>query len=202
MSYQDELTIGISDGTNTDTYVEDNVVNYVYDEDNGLSATWETDQTLNGEAIGQTIDAYAGGEGTQVIDGEESSYTYDDASMLSDIQIYLTMYADSFTYGSDYQLEQDGDYQKLSMTLDSEYVEYLVSTYLSALETDISFDEASDIASEGTISFWFDLNGMLVMQQLDTSCTLSSTDAEYTITVSATGAVMAVNDAVTVGAGA
>lgn len=202
VSYQDELTIGISDGTNTDTYVEDNVVNYLYDEDNGLSATWETDQTLNGEAIGQTIDAYAGGEGTQVIDGEESSYTYDDASMLSDIQIYLTMYADSFTYGSDYQLEQDGDYQKLSMTLDSEYVEYLVSTYLSALETDISFDEASDIASEGTISFWFDLNGMLVMQQLDTSCTLSSTDAEYTITVSATGAVMAVNDAVTVGAGA
>lgn len=202
VSYQDELTIGISDGTNTDTYVEDNVVNYVYDEDNGLSATWETDQTLNGEAIGQTIDAYAGGEGTQVIDGEESSYTYDDASMLSDIQIYLTMYADSFTYGSDYQLEQDGDYQKLSMTLDSEYVEYLVSTYLSALETDISFDEASDIASEGTISFWFDLNGMLVMQQLDTSCTLSSTDAEYTITVSAAGAVMAVNDAVTVGAGA
>ena len=88
------------------------------------------------------------------------------------------------------------------MTLDSEYVEYLVSTYLSALETDISFDEASDIASEGTISFWFDLNGMLVMQQLDTSCTLSSTDAEYTITVSAAGAVMAVNDAVTVGAGA
>lgn len=202
VSYQDELTIGISDGTNTDTYVEDNVVNYVYDEDNGLSATWETDQTLNGEAIGQTIDAYAGGEGTQIIDGEENSYTYDDASMLSDIQIYLTMYADSFTYGSDYQLEQDGDYQKLSMTLDSEYVEYLVSTYLSALETDISFDEASDIASEGTISFWFDLNGMLVMQQLDTSCTLSYTGAEFTITVSDTGAVMAVNDAVTVGAGA
>ena len=202
VSYQDELTVDISDGTNTDTYVEDNVINYLYDEDSGLSASQEIAQSLNGVLIGQTSDSYAGGEGTQVVDGEESSYTYDDASMLSDIQIYLTMYADSFTYGSDYQLEQDGDYQKLSMTLDSEYVEYLVSTYLSALETDISFDEASDIASEGTISFWFDLNGMLVMQQLDTSCTLSSTDAEYTITVSATGAVMAVNDAVTVGAGA
>ena len=202
VSYQDELTMGISDGTGADTYVEDNIINYVYDENNGLSATWETDQTLDGEVVGQTTDTYAAGEGTQVVNGEESSYTYDDASMLSDLQGYIAVYADSFAYGSDYQLEQDGDYQKLTMTLDSEYAEYWVSTYLSVLETTISFDEASDIASEGTISFWFDLNGMLVMQQLDTSCTLSYTGAEYTITVSATGAVMAVNDAVTVGAGA
>ena len=43
---------------------------------------------------------------------------------------------------------------------------------------------------------------MLVMQQLDSSCTLSYTGAEFTITVSDTGAVLAVNDGVTVGAGA
>lgn len=202
VSYQAELNIGVSDGTNTDTYVEDNIINYVYDEDNGLSATWEIDQTLNGEVVGQSDDTYAGGEGTQVVDGEESSYTYDDATMLSDVQNVIAVYADSFAYGSDYQLGQDGDYQKLTMTLDSEYVEYLVSSYLSTLETDISFDEASDIASEGTISFWFDVNGMLVMQQFDGSCTLSYTGAEFTITVSDIGAVMAVNDAVTVGAGA
>ncbi len=202
VSYQSELTIGVSDGTNTDTYVEDHNINYVYDEDSGLSATWEIDQTLNGEAIDQTVDTYAGGEGVQVIDGEENSYTYDDASMLSDVQNIIASYADSFTYGSDYQLEQDGDYQKLTMTLDSEYVEAVVSTYLSALETDIDFDEASEITSEGTISFWFDLSGMLVMQQLDSSCTLSYTGAEFTITVSDTGAVLAVNDGVTVGAGA
>ena len=73
----------------------------------------------------------------------------------------------------------------------------------SGAETDISFDEASEIASDGhDFLLVSTLSGMLVMQQLDTSCTLSSTDAEYTITVSATGAVMAVNDAVTVGAGA
>lgn len=202
VSYQSELTVGISDGTNTDTYVEDNVINYLYDEDSGLSASQEVAQTLNGELIGQTSDTYAGGEGTQVINGEESSYTYDDATMLSDLQTVIASYADSFAYGSDYQLEQDGDYQKLTMTLDSEYVEYLVSAYLSALETDISFDEASNIASNGTISFWFDLNGMLVMQQLDGTCTLSYTGAEFTIAVSDTGAVMAVNDAVAVGAGA
>ena len=202
VSYQSELTIGISDGAVTDAFVEDNIINYVYDEDNGLSAVWEIDQTLNGEAIGQTTDTYAGGEGVQVIDGEENSYTYDDASMLSDVQNVIVSYADSFTYGSDYQLEQDGEYQKLTMTLDSEYVEFVVSTYLSALETDIDFDEASEIASEGTVSFWFDLNGMLVMQQFDGSCTLSYTGAEFTITVSDTGAVLAVNDGVTVNAGA
>lgn len=123
VSYQAELTVDISDGTNTDTYVEDNVINYLYDEDSGLSASQEIAQTLNGALIGQISDTYAGGEGTQVVDGEESSYTYDDATMLSDLQTVIAYYSDCFSYGSDYQLEQDGSFQKLTMTLDSEYVE-------------------------------------------------------------------------------
>ena len=202
VSYQSEIGITVSDGTSSDEYVVDDTIHYIYGFDENLYMSWITTQMLNGETVNQISDTFDSGEGTQVINGEENNYLSDDEMMLSYIQNFIAYYTDCLAYGSDYQLEQDGDYQKLSMTLDSEYVEYLVSTYLSALETEISFDEASDIASEGTISFWFDLNGMLVMQQLDTSCTLSSTDAEYTITVSATGAVMAVNDAVTVGAGA
>ena len=202
ISYQAELTVDISDGTNTDTLVEDNVINYLYDEDNGLSATQEIAQTLNGELIGQTSDTYAGGEGTQIIDGEESSYTYDDATMLSDLQTVIAYYSDCFPYGSDYQLEQDGSFQKLTMTLDSEYVEAVIGSYLSTMDTGVDIDEASEITSEGTISFWFTLNGMLVMQQFDGSCTLSYTGADLTVTVNDQGVVLSANGSVTVGAGA
>ena len=202
ISYQAELTVDISDGTNTDTYVEDNVINYLYDEDNGLSATQEIAQTLNGALIGQTSDSYAGGEGTQIIDGEESSYTYDDATMLSDLQTVIAYYSDCFPYGSDYQLEQDGSFQKLTMNLDSEYVEAVIGSYLSTMDTGVDIDEASEITSEGTISFWFTLNGMLVMQQFDGSCTLSYTGADLTVTVNDQGVVLSANGSVTVGAGA
>ena len=125
-----------------------------------------------------------------------------DESTLSDIQNMVAFYSDCFAYGSDYQLEQDGDYQKLTMTLDSEYVEAVAAAYLAAIGAELDMDEASEIASDGTISFWYDLSGMLVMQLYQGTSTMTYTGAELTISVTDNGAVLAVNDGVTVNAGA
>ncbi len=202
VSYQSQLNLNITDGTDTDDYVEENTISYVYDEDDGLSVNWDTTATLNGESAGHSSETYANGEGTLVDETGESSYTYDDESFLSDVQNVIAYYSDCFAYGSDYQLEQDGDYQKLTMTLDSEYVEAVAAAYLDAVGAEIDLDEASEIASDGTISFWFDLSGMLVMQQYQGTCKMTYTGAELTVTVADNGAVMAVNDGVTVNAGA
>lgn len=201
VSYQSQLNINITDGTDADDYVEENTIDYIYDEDDGLRLTWDVSQTLNGETS-QSSETYANGEGTVVDESGESSYTYDDASFLTDVQNVIAYYSDCFAYGSDYQLEQDGDYQKLTMTLDSEYVEAVAAAYLDAVGAEIDMDEATEIASDGTISFWYDLSGMLVMQLYQGTCKMTYTGAELTVSVTDNGAVLAVNDGVTVNAGA
>ena len=201
VSYQSQLNINITDGTDADDYVEENTIDYIYDEDDGLRLTWDVSQSLNGETS-QSSETYANGEGTVVDESGESSYTYDDASFLTDVQNVIAYYSDCFAYGSDYQLEQDGDYQKLTMTLDSEYVEAVAAAYLDAVGAEIDMDEASEIASDGTISFWYDLSGMLVMQLYQGTCKMTYTGAELTVSVTDHGAVLAVNDGVTVNAGA
>lgn len=201
VSYQSQMNINITDGTDADDYVEENMIDYIYDEDDGLRLTWDVSQSLNGETS-QSSETYANGEGTVVDESGESSYTYDDASFLTDVQNVIAYYSDCFAYGSDYQLEQDGDYQKLTMTLDSEYVEAVAAAYLEAIGAEIDMDEASEIASDGTISFWYDLSGMLVMQLYQGTSTMRFTGAELSVSVTDNGAVLAVNDGVTVNAGA
>ena len=88
------------------------------------------------------------------------------------------------------------------MTLDSEYVEAVAAAYLDAVGAEIDMDEATEIASDGTISFWYDLSGMLVMQLYQGTCKMTYTGAELTVSVTDNGAVLAVNDGVTVNAGA
>ena len=201
VSYETETTITLTDGTNTDELIEDNLMNYIYSEDSGLQMSKTTADILNDELIGQSTDAYSGGQGTQVINDEEYSYASDDSSILSDEQSVIAYYSDCFSYGSDYQLETDGNYQKLTMTLDSEYVEAVNAGYLGIIDESVNMDEASEVTSEGTISFWFDLNGMLVMQQYQGTCVMTFTGAELTVTVVDSGVVLAVNDGVTIDAG-
>lgn len=202
VSYETETTITLTDGTNTDELIEDNLMNYIYNEDSGLQMSKITADVLNDELISQSTDTYADGQGTQVINDEEYSYASDDDSILADEQGVIAYYSDCFAYGSDYQMETDGNYQKLTMTLDSVYVEAVNAGYLGIIAEDVNMDEASEVASEGTISFWFDLSGMLVMQQYQGTCVMSFTGAELTLTVVDSGAVLAINDGVTVNAGA
>lgn len=201
VSYETETTITLTDGTNTDELIEDNLMNYIYSEDSGLQMSKITADILNDELVSQSTDAYSGGQGTQVINDEEYSYASDDNAILSDEQGIISYYSDCFHYGSNYQLETDGNYQKLTMTLDSVYVEAVNAGYLGIIDESINMDEAAEVTSEGAISFWFDLNGMLVMQQYQGTCVMSFTGAELTVTVVDSGAVLAVNDGVTIDAG-
>ena len=193
VSYQAELGIRISDGTGSDEYVEDNTVHYIYGLDNCLYLSLEKNRTLNGEVIVQSSDNFSAGKGTVVDETGESTYTYDDALFLMEVQSTIACYTDCFSYGSDYQLEQDGDNQKLTMSLDSEYVEAVADSYLSSMDAGIDFDEASKIVSEGTMSFWINSDGMIVMQRFEGTCTLSYTGAELTVSIYDQGDVLTIN---------
>ena len=193
VSYQSEIGIAVSDGTSSDEYVVDDTIHYIYGFDENLYMSWNTTQMLNGETVNQISDTFDSGEGTQVINGEENNYLSDDEMMLSDIQNFIAYYTDCLAYGSDYQLEQDGEKQKLTMKLDSEYVEAIVSDYLSSMDAGIDFEEASKIVTEGTMSFWLSPDGMLVSQRFEGTCTLSYTGAELTVTAYDQGDVLTIN---------
>ena len=193
VSYQSETGIAVSDGTSSDEYVVDDTIHYIYGFDENLYMSWNTTQMLNGETVNQISDTFDSGEGTQVINGEENNYLSDDEMVLSGIQNFIAYYTDCLAYGSDYQLEQDGEKQKLTMKLDSEYVEAIVSDYLSSMDAGIDFEEASKIVTEGTMTFWLSPDGMLVSQRFEGTCTLSYTGAELTVTAYDQGDVLTIN---------
>ena len=193
VSYQGKVGITVSDGTTSDEYIEDNTIHYIYGLDENLYMSWDTTKTLKGETVNQISDTFDSGEGTQVINGEEHNYFSDDEMRLMELQTVIIYYTDCFAYGSDYQLEQDGEKQKLTMKLDSEYVEAIVSDYLSSMDAGIDFEEASKIVTEGTMSFWLSPDGMLVSQRFEGTCTLSYTGAELTVTAYDQGDVLTIN---------
>ena len=193
VSYQGKVGITVSDGTSSDEYVEDNTIHYICGSDENLYMSWDTTQTLNGETVIQISDTFDSGEGTQVINGEEHNYLSDDEMRLMELQAVIIYYTDCFAYGSDYQLEQDDEKQKLTMKLDSEYVETVVSSYLLSMDVGIDFEEAGKIVSEGTMTFWLSPDGMLVSQRFEGTCTLSYTGAELTVTAYDQGDVLTIN---------
>lgn len=201
LTYQGDLELTVSDGSSTDTYGQTDDFSFIYYED-GLVAVWNRVLAQNGETVDYFNEHYANGQLDRIGPDGETNGTYSEDDYLSDVDSFLAYYSDSFDYGDHFTLQQDGEYQVLTYDVDSIYVEAVTAGNLSSLDSVIDPDEASSVTASGTLSFWFDLSGMLVRQEFSGTVEYQFSGAVFTVTITDTGTVLAVNDSVTVDAGA
>lgn len=191
LGYQSTWTLELSDsqqGMKT-TYGQEDDISYVFD-DTGLQVLWTTTALVDGEVVGWTEDSYAGGEGVLTDPDGEEPYVYDDESFGQDIAAFLTAYVDSFDTGSGYALTQNGD---LTYDLDAEYVENLLDSYLTDMETGVDIGEALEKFVQGTMTVRFGADGSMVSQELAVSAELTYEAGVISVTFRDLGSVISVS---------
>lgn len=191
LTYQDTMALTVSDGDTSHVFLQQDDISYMYDSSYILSAVWDSSLSQDGERLSWFSDSYSNGEGVYSDDTGDAPYTYDDASFAEDIFYFVTLYTDSFSYGTNFVSENDGDRTKLTYDLDPAYVEMLLSEYSETYGAGIYFEDASSISSDGTMTVWFDSFGLMVEQTIQCTSELTMETGVFTVTLEDTGTVSA-----------
>ena len=191
LTYQDTMALTVSDGDTSHVFLQQDDISYMYDSSYILSAVWDSSLSQDGERLSWFSDSYSNGEGVYSDDTGDAPYTYDDASFAEDIFYFVTLYTDSFSYGTNFVSETDGDRTKLTYDLDPAYVEMLLSEYSETYGAGIYFEDASSISSDGTMTVWFDSFGLMVEQTIQCTSELTMETGVFTVTLEDTGTVSA-----------
>lgn len=165
MTYDDVLLVTLGADDSDLAYRQHDTISYTFDSDGLLQSQWDSILYTAGEVEYQSSDQYYNGVG-QILEQPGDGvydYTYDDFSMMSDILSFQTYYADSFDYGSNYVLGEDGEYTTLTYDVNQEYVELIGGLLLPSFGVDIT--EATEITTTGTMTIWFGQSGMVIRQK-------------------------------------
>lgn len=202
ITYQDTMALTITDGSATDTYIQQDDISYRMDF-SGLSVVWNSNTSCNGETIDWLTDTYACGEGTLEDSAGVEPYTYDDESFSLDIVDFVLYYTDSFDYGSNFLMETEGSLTKLTYDVAPEYVETVLDGFSESLATGVSFADASSIVSSGTMTAWFDsATGLMVSQRFQGTSDLTLETGVITVSLEDSGDITALgSDVVLTGNG-
>ena len=189
--YQDALILRVADREKAmeDTYIQQDELRCSVDF-GGLSVEWDTGYLKNDQMTDWSNDTYSGGHGVLSDAEQQREYSYDDASMWSDIVDFITLYADSFEDGNTYTLREDGGRRRLTYTLSAEYAEMLTEGLLESYETGVDYREASAQKCEGSMSVWFDETGAVAEQKLEVSAELTFEAGVISVTVEDHGLVL------------
>ena len=202
MGFQEGRHVEIYDGRYGEYDLQE-TFHYILGGENGLAADCDVTETWNGETMSRFTEQYANGQGTQQSPEGEATFETDDNTYLSSLYSELLSYSDVFPYGSNYEQEEDGNYQKISFDVDSEYVENVIGYYVTALVAEeLGVENADEVKSYGTMEVWFDATGMVARRVFHGAVEYHVDGTIITASVNDEGTVLAVNDAVTVGAGA
>ncbi len=159
LHYEGSMHLKLSDDMTEEVQTQNDIIIYTSD-DQGFRAQWDTTVLLDGEITSSSSDVYANGEGVLTDETGETPYTYDDAQFITDVSTFITYYVDSFDYGRNHVLSHEGDSAVLTYDLSSEYVEALMSEYISLEGLDI-------VDADGTMTVTFDgATGMVTGQDL------------------------------------
>ena len=201
MGFQEGRHVEIYDGRYREYDLQE-IFHYILGGENGLAADCDVTETWNGETMSRFTEQYANGQGTQQSPEGEATFETDDNTYLSSLYPDLLSYSDVFPYGSNYEQEEDGNYQKISFDVDSEYVENVIGYYVTALAEELGVENADEVKSYGTMEVWFDATDMVARRVFHGAAEYHVDGSVITASVNDEGTVLAVNDAVTVGAGA
>ena len=201
MGFHNDLQVKIDNGR-YGGYGQQETFHYILSGENGLTADYDVTETWNDVTTNWITEQYANGQGTQQSPEGEATFETDDNTYLSNLYSTLLSYSDVFLFGSNYKQEEDGNYQKISFDVDSEYVENVIGYYVTALTEELGVENVDEVKSYGTMEVWFDATGMVARRVFHGAAEYHVDGSVITASVNDEGTVLAVNDAVTVGAGA
>lgn len=187
LQYQNVWALVLSGNTVADVVTQNDIITYVTDE-TGLQAQWDESIVINDETVYTYSDVYAAGSGVITDTDGESEYSYDDASMKFDITDYMFHSFESFSYGSDFNIDDT----TLTYELSQEYTQAILLDSLAAYEVEYFMTEGTVESLSGDMVYVIDNSGLLLSQLMTITAEVSYEGDLVTITLMDGGDVLAI----------
>lgn len=206
LDYLNTVTFTFSDNFSKEYVTQWDRLTYQFTEQ-GLEADWGTAVNYSFEDVFESTsettywctDEYRFGTGT--LTDPEGSETYsctDEDFMVSSCELILSR-MDTYEYGSNFRLTEDGDRMKLVYNLSEDYAYDIVHQNMQFYIATYNLEDVDYVSSSGIMTFWFDATGTMVEQNLHCLVEAQFGNDLFTISLEDSGVVMAMGDGVELG---
>lgn len=206
LDYMNTSTFTFSDNLSMEEVIREDRLVFRLDEQ-GLEADLDTLVTYNYDMLferGSEVsywrtDAYRFGEGTVSDPDGTQTYTCTADEFLSSTLGLVYDNLETYEYGSNFRLMEDGDRMKVVYALSEDYAREVIRQQMENYVPDYPMEDAHSVVPSGVMTYWFDENGIMVEQELFCRAETHFEDQLFTVMYKNAGLVLATNDDVAVG---